>query len=113
MDNTTASTQLPMNTKNGIYVRGVVISNRVDAFKRKDGSGLVIKVTHEIALQPGVVIWERYFDPKKDFDVVRLDGDKVTTYPSLPEFQVVTLRAERFKSDGDKFIISSASILGV
>jgi hypothetical protein len=100
-----------MNTKNGIYVRGVVISNRVDAFKRKDGSGLVIKVTHEIALQPGVVIWERYFDPKKDFDVVRLDGDKVTAFPSLPEFQQITLRAERFKSDGEKFVISSAIVL--
>lgn len=111
MDTTTVSAQLPMNTKNGIYVRGVVISNRVDAFKRKDGSGLVIKVTHEIALQPGVVIWERYFDPKKDFDVVRLDGDKVTTFPSLPEFQPVTLRAERFKSDGEKFVISGATLI--
>ncbi len=97
-----------MNTKNGIYVRGVVISNRVDAFKRKDGSGLVIKVTHEIALQPGVVIWERYFDPKKDFDLIKLDGDKVISFPSLPEFKSVTLRAERFKSDGERFIISSA-----
>lgn len=111
MDTSTVSTQLPMNTKNGIYVRGVVISNRVDAFKRKDGSGLVVKVTHEIALQPGLVIWERYFDPKKDFDVVRLDGDKVATFPSLCEFQPVTLRVDRFKSDAEKLVILSAALL--
>lgn len=111
MDTTTVGAQLPMNTKNGIYVRGIVISNRADAFKRKDGSGLVIKVTHEIALQPGVVNWERYFDPKKDADVLRFEGDKLTGFPALLEFSVITLRVDKFRPDGERLIISSATIV--
>ena len=83
---------------NGVYVRGVVVSNRAKAFKRKDGTGISVVVEHEIALQPGVAIWARYFEPKTDTDV-RLEGEVVVEFPKLKEFQQVTIRASRVKSD--------------
>jgi len=54
---------------NGVYVRGVVVSNRAKAFKRKDGTGVSVVVECEIALQPGVATWARYLDPKTDTGV--------------------------------------------
>ena len=100
MDNLTKKTEpapaLP--AANGVYVRGVVVSNRAKAFKRKDGTGISVVVEHEIALQPGVATWARYFDPKTDTGV-RVDGETVTEFPKLKEFQQVTVRASRVKSD--------------
>jgi len=111
MDTTKPTTKLnTVDAKNGVYVRGVVISNRANAFRRKDGSGMVVKVQHEIAIQPGVVIWERYFNPTIDHDVL-LEGEIVTKFPVLAEFQTVTLRAERYKADGEKLVISQAVVI--
>lgn len=83
---------------NGVYVRGVVVSNRAKAFKRKDGTGTSVAVEYEIALQPGVAIWVRYFDPAKD-NCVRIEGDQVVEFPKLKEFQQVTIKATRIRSD--------------
>lgn len=93
---------------NGIYVRGVVISNHAVAFRRKDGSGIIVKVEHEISLQPGMAIWERYFDPRESPEV-KCDGENVVDFPRLPEFQSIVLRAEKFKMNGEKFIVSRTS----
>jgi len=49
--------------------RGVIVSNRAKAFKRKDGTGISVAVEYEIALQPGVAIWVKYFEPKTDNSV--------------------------------------------
>lgn len=87
-----------MLAANGVYVRGVVVSNRAKAFKRKDGTGTSVAVEHEIALQPGVAIWVRYFDPAKD-NCVRIEGENVVEFPKLKEFQQVTIRATRVRSD--------------
>lgn len=83
---------------NGIFVRGVVVSNRAKAIRRKDGSGMVVIVEHEIALQPGVVTWPRFFDPKVDA-AVRLDGENVVEFPKLKEFAQVTIRAGGIRSN--------------
>jgi len=83
---------------NGMYVRGVVVSNRAKAFKRKDGTGTSVAVEYEIALQPGVAIWVRYFEPAKD-NTVRVENDVVVEFPKLKEFQQVTIRATRVRSD--------------
>ena len=106
----TAAPTVNASPKSGVYVRGHVISNRVNAFRRKDGSGMLIKVQHEIALQPGVAIWERYFDPRSDREV-KFDGEKVTEFPQLPEFQPISLRAERFKADGEKLIVTMGILI--
>ena len=91
-------TNLPLPVGNGVYVRGVVVSNRAKAFKRKDGTGTSVAVEYEIALQPGVATWVRYFEPAKD-NSVRLEGEEVVEYPKLKEFQQVTIRATRIRSD--------------
>ncbi len=71
---------------------------------------MLVKVTHEIALQPGVAIWERYFSPGTDLDVV-LDGQTEVKFPMLEEFKPVSLRVERFKAEGDKFVVSQAVVI--
>ena len=83
---------------NGVYVRGVVVSNRAKAFKRKDGTGVSVAVECEIALQPGVATWVRYFEPKTD-PSVRVENEIVVEFPKLKEFQQVTIHATRVKSD--------------
>ena len=88
----------PVTTTNGIYVVGVVVSNRAKAFQRKDGSGVSVVIEHEIALQPGVAVWQRYFDPKKDTGL-RLEGENVVEFPKLKEFQPVTIKAARLRTD--------------
>ena len=37
-----------ISAPNGVYVRGVVVSNRAKAFKRKDGTGISVAVECEI-----------------------------------------------------------------
>jgi hypothetical protein len=96
MDKPNIST--PVMPANGIYVLGVIVSNRAKSFQRKDGSGVSVVVEHEIALQPGVAVWQRYFDPKKDAGV-RVEGDNVTEFPKLKEFQQVKIRAAKIRTD--------------
>lgn len=96
--NKTTEQNPEMLAANGVYVRGVVVSNRAKAFKRKDGTGTSVAVEHEIALQPGVAIWVRYFEPAKD-NSVRIEGENVVEFPKLKEFQQVTIRATKVRSD--------------
>jgi hypothetical protein len=99
MDKVTKPAEVtPVPNANGVWVRGVVVSNRAKAFNRKDGTGVSVVVEHEIALQPGVATWTRFLDPKKDSNV-RVDGLNVVEFPQLKEFQQVTIRATRIRSD--------------
>jgi hypothetical protein len=99
MDNVNKTAEKPSPTSaNGVFVRGVVVSNRAKAFKRKDGSGVSVLVEVEIATQPGMVTWVLYYDPKAD-STVRVDGEKVVEFPRMREFQQVTIRANRIRSD--------------
>lgn len=64
MDKSIAPPQ-PTNSRqsvrpSGLYVQGRVISTAASLFSRKDGSKLV-KVAHEIAIEPGVLKLERIF----------------------------------------------------
>jgi len=89
-------TNKPMT--NGIYVVGVIVSNRAKAFQRKDGSGVSVVVEHEVALQPGVAVWQRYLDPKKDAGV-RIEGENVVEFPRMKEFAAVTIKAAGLRKD--------------
>ena len=91
----------------GLFVRGVVVSSSANAFQRKDGSGTVVKVQHEIATQPGVVLFEQYVDPKESKEV-KVEGDKVTAYPQLPHFSQVNLKVTKYRIDRDRFIVTGA-----
>ncbi len=94
----TVSPTKPTGFSNGIYIIGVVVSNRAKAFQRKDGSGISVVVEHEVALQPGVAVWQRYYDPKKDAGL-RLEGENVLEFPKLKEFAPVTIKAAKVRSD--------------
>jgi hypothetical protein len=51
-------------------------------------------VRYELALQPGLAVWEAFHDPKDG--KVKLDGENVFAFPKLPEFQQLTLKVLRW-----------------
>jgi hypothetical protein len=94
---------------NGLFVRGVVMSSTAKVFNRKDGSGKVVCVRHEIALQPGMAVFEEYPDLKDG--KVKLDGDNVIEFHKLPEMQQVTLKVMRWEEKDKRFIIKEAQMV--
>jgi hypothetical protein len=95
--------------KCGIYVCGVAISSQARAVKRKDGSGITVRVMHELALKPGVAQYEQWMEPGKD-PGVKIEGDLVTEFPKFPELQPVTLRVNRYRVWDGTFIVSSGEV---
>ncbi len=94
---------------NGLFVRGVVVSNSAKVFKRKDGTGQVVCVRHELALQPGLAIYEQY--PDLNAGRVKVQGEVVTEYPKLPEFEQVTLRVLRWQERDGRLVIKEAELV--
>lgn len=94
---------------NGLIVRGVVMSNTAKAHKRKDGTGIFVIARHELALQPGLAVWEAFHDPKDG--KVKVDGDNVVTFPKLPEFQQVTLKVLRWEERDKRLVVKEAEIV--
>ena len=88
---------------NGLFVRGVVMSSTAKAHKRKDGTGVFVIVRHELALQPGLAVWEAFHDPKDG--LVKLDGEQVLTFPKLTDFQQVTLKVLRWEEGSSTFSV--------
>jgi hypothetical protein len=94
---------------NGLFVRGVVVSSSAKVFNRKDGSGKIVCIRHELALQPGLAIFEEYPDLKDG--KVKLDGDKVVEFPKLPEMQQVTLKVLRWEERDKHLVIKEAQLV--
>ena len=94
---------------NGLFVRGVVVSSSAKVFNRKDGSGKIVCIRTELALQPGLAIFEEYPDLKDG--KVKLDGDKVVEYPKLPEMQQVTLKVIRWDERDKHLVIKEAQLV--
>jgi hypothetical protein len=88
---------------NGLFVRGVVM------FNRKDGSGKVVCIRHELALQPGMAVYEEYPDLKDG--KVKLDGDNVIEFHKLPEMQQVTLKVLRWEERDKRLVIKEAQMV--
>jgi hypothetical protein len=89
-------------------VQGRVISTAASLFSRKDGSKLV-KVAHEIAIEPGIVKLERIFDAKAA--EVKVDGDTVVDFPRLPHYEPIALRVLAHRIFREDFIVTKAEIL--
>ena len=106
---TNAKTTAPTEKLNGLFVRGVVMSSVAKALKRKDGTGMFVIAKHELALQPGMAVWEAFHDPKDG--KVKLDGENVIEFPKLPEFQQVTLKVMRWEEKDKRFIIKDAELV--
>jgi hypothetical protein len=94
---------------NGLFVRGVVMSSTAKAHKRKDGTGVFVIARHELALQPGLALWESFHDPKDG--KVKLDGETVVEFPKLPEFQQVTLKVLRWEERDKRLVIKDAEVV--
>ena len=94
---------------NGLIVRGVVMSSTAKAHKRKDGTGVFVIARHELALQPGLAVWEAFHDPKDG--KVKLDGDNVVEFHKLPEFQQVTLKVLRWAEQDKRLVIKDAELV--
>ena len=105
--NTKPTTQA--DKQNGLIVRGIVMSSTAKAFNRKDGSGKVVCIRHELALQPGLAVFEEY--PELKDGKVKLDGDNVVEFPKLPELQQVTLKVLRWEERDKRMVIKEALIL--
>jgi hypothetical protein len=93
---------------NGLFVRGVVMSSTAKEFNRKDESGRVACLRHELALQPGMAVWEEYHDPKDG--KVKLDGENVIEFTKLPEMQQITLKVLRWEERDKRLVIKEAQI---
>jgi hypothetical protein len=99
----------PAGKLNGLFVTGVVMSSTAKVFNRKDGSGKIACIQHEIALQPGMAILEEYPDMKDG--KVKLDGDKVVEFHKLPEMQQITLKVLRFEERDKRLVIKEAQLV--
>jgi len=106
---TNAKSTAQADKLNGLFVRGIVMSSVAKALKRKDGTGVFVIVRNEIALQPGLATWEAFHDPKDG--KVKLDGENVTQFPKLPDFQQVTLKVLRWEEKDKRFVIKDAELV--
>lgn len=87
-------------------MKGVVVSSSARVFDRKDGTGQVVCVRHELALQPGLATYELY--PEIDGKTVRVEGQTVVEFPRLPELKPVTLRVLRWQERDKRLVIKEA-----
>jgi hypothetical protein len=74
----------------------------------QDGFGKVVCIRHELALQPGMAVWEEYHDPKDG--KVKLDGENGVEFPKLVELQQVLLKVMRWEEQDKRLIIKEAMI---
>jgi hypothetical protein len=73
------------------------------------GSGNVVCFRHELALQPGMAVFQEYPDLKDR--KVKLDGDNVVEFHKLPEFQQVTLKVLRWEERDKRLVIKEAQMV--
>lgn len=78
-------------------------------FNRKDGSGKIVCIRHELALQPGLAVYESY--PPIDGKSVRVEAETVVEFPRLPELQPVTLKVLRWAERDKGLVIKEAERL--
>ena len=96
-------------SKAGIYIQGIVISNDARTVKLKDGT-IRVSVKHEIALDPGIIVLDRFIDPNVTNEV-KLIGDEIKSYPELTKFEPVTVRAQKIKEYNNQLSASDWEIV--
>lgn len=85
-------------------MRGLCVSSiAVVRTRRKDSTPFVI-LREELALRPGIAVFERFFDPSKDTEVT-VNGDNVTKYPKLDDFVTYEIKVKRFETDKEGHMI--------
>ena len=110
MDKNTKPIASDIGSKTGIYVNGFVISNDAKTIKIKDGSTRVF-VKHEVALDPGLIILDRFINPKTSNDVKVVD-DEVKAYPKLKKFEPIIACVQKIKEYNNQMTASDWEIVG-
>ena len=95
--------------ENGFFIRGLVISNSARKITKKDG-GILALVKHELALDPGLAVLERFLDPKENPQVV-IEGEEVVKFPELKKFEPVSVKATRIRDNNGQISSSSWEIV--
>ena len=85
------------------------MSSSAKVFNRKDGSGKLVVIRHELALQLGLAVVEDY--PELKDGKVKLAGDKVVEFPRLPDMQQVTLKVLRWEERNKHLVIKEAQMV--
>ena len=101
MDKSNDNKAESVGLKNGIYIRGIVISNDARKITKKDGN-VTVMVKHELSIEPGVAVLDQFIDPAAD-NRVSLEGDTVKKFPELPKYQPVTVRVGRYRDFNNQF----------
>lgn len=96
-------------TENGIFIRGVVISNSARKITKKDG-GILALIKYELALSPGLAVLERFLDPKENPQVA-IVGEEVTKFPELKQFEAIAVKAMRIRDNNGQLSTSSWEIV--
>jgi hypothetical protein len=94
-----------------MYVKGIVLSSEARVFPKKNEPGHRVRVSHEIACQPGVVKWEEFIDPAED-DRVTMRGGELIGWPKWPDFSPIVLKFKRFSIFNNMLTISNVEVLG-
>ena len=95
----------------GVLIRGTIISSIAIVDPKKDRTGVFVRVQHELALIPGVAVWEEYIDPSED-NRVDIHGDEVKKFPSLPRMSDILLKVGRFREFNRMLYVSNAEPIG-
>jgi hypothetical protein len=109
MDKDTKPTAQAIGSKPGIYINGIVISNDARTIILKDGTTRV-SVKHEVALDPGLMILDRFIDPKTTNDI-KVVGDEVKDFPQLKKFHPIVVRAQKIKEYNNQMTASDWEII--
>lgn len=70
---------------------------------------MFVRVQHELALTPGVAIWEEYIDPA-EIKRVEIHGDVVKRFPSLPMLTDILLKIVRRREFNGQLYCSAEPI---
>ena len=93
-----------IGSKTGIYINGVVISNDARTIKLKDGTPRV-SVKHELALDPGLIVLDRFMDPNTTNDV-KVVGDEVKDFPEFKKFEPIIVRVQKIREYNNQMTVS-------
>ncbi|MBC2602989.1 hypothetical protein [Puniceicoccus vermicola] len=87
-----------------------MVSSGARLIKKKDGSGNLVLVSHELATQPGVIRWEEILDPVEDSRIT-FQGEEIIKSPAEPDFKPITLEEGRQRIFKDQLIVGNCEVL--
>ena len=111
MDRESKSLATDLGSTAGLFVHGVVISNGAKIIDLKNGTILVF-VKHEVALDPGLFILERFIDPEATNEV-EVVGDEVKSFPELKKFEPIIAIIHKIKEYDNQMSASEWDLYSV